>query len=51
MRPTVIKNVFVTIICITTILILTFILYDGHRKNIDVLEGGDIQHAMDSKQY
>lgn len=46
-----INNIITTIICILTMVILTTILVFGGFNEPEVLQGGDIQHAIDTGQF
>jgi hypothetical protein len=51
LKAEIVNNTIVVIICVLTIVILTTILVVGEPKESEVLQGGDIQHAIDTEQF
>lgn len=47
----VIKNTIITVICVITIVMLATVLIVGEVNEPEVLQGGDIQHAIDTGQF
>jgi hypothetical protein len=51
LTPEIVKNTIVTIICVLTIVMLATALIVGEVNEPEALQGGDIQHAMDTGQF
>jgi|SanBayMetagenome_1026888.scaffolds.fasta_scaffold194419_1 hypothetical protein len=47
----IVKNTIVTVICFLTIVMLATALIVGEANEPEVLQGGDIQHAIDTEQF
>ena len=45
------KNIIITVICFLTIVMLATALIVGESNEPEVLQGGDIQNAIDTEQY
>ncbi len=51
LTPEIVKNTIVTVICVLTIVMLATALIVGEVNEPEVLQGGDIQHAMETGQF
>lgn len=51
LTPEIVKNTIVTVICVLTIVMLATALIVGEVNKPEVLQGGDIQHAMNTGQF
>ncbi len=51
LTPEIVKNTIVTVICVLTIVMLATALIVGEVNEPEVLQGGDIQHAMNTGQF
>ena len=47
----IVKNIIATAIAFGTLLILTLAILSGSRKKNTELQGGDIEHAIQTEQY
>ncbi len=47
----IVRNTIITIICVLTIVMLATALILGEANEPEVLQGGDIQHAIDTGQF
>ena len=45
------KNIIITVICFLTIVMLATALIVGESNEPEVLQGGDIQNAIDTEQF
>ena len=46
-----IKNTIVIVVCLTTIFVLSAVLYTGRHNKIEPIESGNIAHAIETGQY
>ena len=51
LTPEIVKNTIITVICVLTIVMLATTLIVGEANEPEVLQGGDIQHAIDTGQF
>ena len=51
LTPEIVKNTIITVICVLTIVMLAIALIIGEVTEPEVLQGGDIQHAIDTGQF
>ena len=49
--PEIVKNTITTVTCVLTIVMLATALIIGEVNEPEVLQGGDIQHAIDTGQF
>ncbi len=47
----IVKNIIATIIAFGTLLILALAIVSGSQKKNTELQGGDIEHAIQTEQY